>query len=142
MTERYNTNNQSETEALGASIAPRLKPGDVVALFGILGAGKTAFVRGILRGIGMDQAVTSPTFTIVNEYRSGRLNAAHFDMYRIATEADLFSTGFYDYLDGGWLVLMEWSENIAWAIEPDAVRITLEGSGDDARIITIEGLRS
>lgn len=141
MTEIYYTNSQSETQTLGAAIAPRFKPGDTVAFFGMLGAGKTAFVRGILRGLGITQAVTSPTFTIVNEYRGDILNAAHFDMYRIATEEDLFSTGFYDYLDGGWLVLMEWSEHVAWVIEPETIRIVMEGSGGEPRKITIEGLR-
>lgn len=136
----YESNSPTETEALGQEISAHLKAGDVVAFYGPLGAGKTAFARGLLRGLGYTQNVTSPTFTIVNEYRGGRLDCAHFDMYRIEDEDGLYSTGFYDYLDGRFVLLIEWSEHIDWAIGDGAIRIAIAGSGDQARHITIEGL--
>lgn len=135
----YPSNSPAETEALGAQLAKRLKPGDVVALYGPLGAGKTAFARGVLRALGYGDHAASPTFAIVNEYRGQALDVAHFDMYRIASEEELYSTGFYDYLDGHTVLLIEWSENIEWAIEEDAVRVTISRNGDLARDIRIEG---
>ncbi len=139
MKESYSSNSQQETEQHGAAFAVRLHPGTVIAFAGELGAGKTAFARGILRGLGYDQPVTSPTFTIVNEYTGQVLDVAHFDMYRVHTEEELYSTGFYDYLDGRFVSLIEWSEHIPWALGPETVCITIEGSGDSARRITIEG---
>lgn len=139
-TKIYKTTCQSETEALGASIAKALKEGDIVAFLGGLGAGKTAFSRGVLRGLGYDNNVASPTFTIVNEYRGGTLDAAHFDMYRISGEDELYSTGFYDYLDGRFLLLIEWCENIEFALADDIIRVTITGQGESGREITIEGL--
>lgn len=129
----------AQTEELGARLARQLKAGDVVAFYGPLGAGKTAFARGVLRALGYAGTVASPTFTIVNEYRGGALDVAHFDMYRVSDEEGLYSTGFYDYLDGRMALLIEWSENIGWAIEDDAIRVTISGSGEQPRIITIEG---
>lgn len=137
--QKFETTDVTGTEALGAQLTPQLKAGDIVAFYGGLGAGKTAFARGVLRGLGYTGEVTSPTFTIVNEYRGGALDCAHFDMYRIEDEQGLYSTGFYDYLDGRFVLLIEWSEHIGWALDDDIFRVTIEGSGDMPRAITIEG---
>ncbi len=131
--------NVSKTEELGKKIASVLKGDEVIAMFGDLGAGKTAFTRGLCSGLGFDYGVSSPTFAIVNEYNA-KYNVYHFDMYRITSEEDLYSTGFYDYLDNGVLVI-EWSENIEYALDDKAIRITIrKGDSDNLRIFTIEGL--
>ncbi len=137
MTEQLITNSEAETEAYGRAFAERLRAGDVVALYGGLGAGKTAFVRGALRALGYTEVVNSPTFAIVNEYRGGRLDAAHFDMYRIENEDALYSTGFYDYLDGRFALFIEWSENIPWAMDGREIAVRIEGSADEPRRITV-----
>ena len=129
---------ERETEALGEKIAGALKGTEVIALFGGLGMGKTAFTRGLARGLGIEDGVSSPTFAIVNEY-NGKYPVYHFDMYRIAGWDDLYSTGFFDYLGNGVLVI-EWSENIENALPEDAVRIHIEkGLDKNARIFRIEG---
>lgn len=129
---------ERETEALGEKIAGTLKGTEVIALFGGLGMGKTAFTRGLARGLGIEDGVSSPTFAIVNEY-NGKYPVYHFDMYRIAGWDDLYSTGFFDYLGNGVLVI-EWSENIENALPEDAVRIHIEkGLDKNARIFRIEG---
>ncbi len=133
----FTTNSQDETESLGNTFSSELKNGDVVAFFGELGAGKTAFIRGTLRGLGVAEAVTSPTFNIINEYRSGRIPVAHFDMYRIENDDALTGTGFYDYLDDT-LILLEWAEHIPWALDDNTIRISIDGSGEEPRQITIE----
>ena len=134
------TNSPEETEELGERLGRTLSPGDVVALTGDLGAGKTAFTRGIARGLGIGDRVTSPTFAIVNYYR-GPQPFAHFDLYRIHTETDLAAAGFYDYLDMGAVVAVEWSENCADIIEREhPVTICIEHLGADDRRITINGL--
>ena len=131
------TNSPEETEALGASLAQELEPGAVLAFTGDLGAGKTAFVRGLARGLGCPGRVTSPTFTIVNEYEGGRLPLFHFDMYRIDRDG-LEDTGFYEYLDSGRIVACEWCENIEDTIPKDAIRVRIEyGRAETERIITI-----
>ena len=136
----YLTHNEIETEALGETLARRLGPGDVVAYRGDLGAGKTAFTRGLARGLGCTGRVTSPTFTVVNEYE-GRLPLFHFDLYRLEGEDALYDIGWEDYLDRGGVCAVEWSENVAEAIEDGAVRVSMvRGDGDDDRIITIEGV--
>ena len=132
------TNSPEETEALGAALGRALKPGTVLAYRGDLGAGKTAFTRGLARGLGCDEQVTSPTYTIVNEYTSGRLPLFHFDMYRLHSSDDLFDIGWEDYLDRGGVCAVEWSENVADAME-DAIWVTIEKTGDDSRRITLEG---
>ena len=127
-----------ETEQLGQALAEHLGPGTVVAFTGDLGAGKTAFVRGLARGLGIPDRVTSPTFTIVNEYEGGRLPLFHFDMYRLAPSEELFDIGWEDYLARGGVCAVEWSENIADALEGDLVRVDLRrGDGENERIITI-----
>ena len=132
------TNSPEETEAVGQSLAAKLKPGTVIAYEGDLGAGKTAFTRGLARGLGATDRVTSPTYTIVNEYVSGRLPLFHFDMYRLASSDDLFDIGWEDYLDRGGICAVEWSENVADAME-NAIVVTIEKLGEDTRRITIEG---
>lgn len=128
-----------ETEQIGEKIAKKLHGTEVIALFGGLGMGKTAFTRGLSRALGVDDGVSSPTFALVNEY-SGKYNIYHFDMYRVNSWDDLYSTGFFDYIDNGILVI-EWSENIEGALPENAIRITIEkGESDDERIFEIEGV--
>ena len=128
-----------ETEKIGEAIAKKLKGTEVIALFGGLGMGKTAFTRGLCAALGVADGVSSPTFALVNEY-SGRFNIYHFDMYRVTSWDDLYSTGFFDYLDTGVLVI-EWSENIEGALPENAIRVTIsKGEGDNDRFFEIEGL--
>ncbi len=130
-----------ETEDIGARLAQRLGPGAVVAFTGDLGAGKTAFTRGLARGLGIPDRVTSPTFTIVNEYEGGRLPLFHFDMYRLGSADELFDIGWEDYLRRGGVCAVEWSENIADALEEDTVRVDIRrGGSDQERSITITGV--
>ncbi len=132
------TNSPAETEAVGTALGKILKPGTVIAYRGNLGAGKTAFTRGLARGLGSDEMVTSPTYTIVNEYLGGRMPLFHFDMYRLASSDDLWDIGWEDYLDRNGVCAVEWSENVADAME-GAISVTIEKLDDDARRITIEG---
>ena len=132
------TNSPAETEAVGRALAAHLQPGTVIAYEGDLGAGKTAFTRGLAQGLGAKDPVTSPTYTIVNEYLSGRLPLFHFDMYRLSCSDDLFDIGWEDYLERGGVCAVEWSENVADALE-DAIRIRIEKTGEETRCITIEG---
>jgi len=137
----YITRSEAETEALGARTAKellaRFPDGAVFAMFGGLGMGKTAFVRGMAIGLGLDAEVSSPTFALVNDY--GPL--VHFDMYRLegTDEADLASTGFYDYLEAGRMLAVEWSEHIEDYLPPGTVRAVFEKLGDDTRKIIITG---
>ena len=136
----YMTNSPEETEALGSRLGLRLKPGAVVAFTGDLGAGKTAFTRGLARGLGIGQQVTSPTFTIVNEYEGGRLPLFHFDMYRLGSSEELFDIGWEDYLARGGVCAVEWSENVADALEDGAIQVDIRrGDGDTQRRISISG---
>ena len=132
------TNSPAETELVGAKLAEQLKPGAVIAYRGDLGAGKTAFTRGLARGLGARESVTSPTYTIVNEYLSGRLPLFHFDMYRLRSADELFDIGWDDYLERGGVCAVEWSENVADALE-DPITVTIEKLGEDSRRITITG---
>ena len=132
------TNSPEETEQIGEQLAKRLQPGAILAYRGDLGAGKTAFTRGLARGLGCDDLVTSPTYTIVNEYLSGRLPLFHFDMYRLASSDDLWDIGWEDYLDRCGVCAVEWSENVEDAME-NAISVTIEKLGEDARRITLEG---
>ena len=132
------TNSPEETEKIGAAVGRIIPAGTVLAYRGDLGAGKTAFTRGLARGLGFTEAVTSPTYTIVNEYTSGRLPLFHFDMYRLRSSEDLFDIGWEDYLERGGVCAVEWSENVADALD-GAIWITIEKTGDDSRKITIEG---
>ena len=132
------TNSPEETEAVGAALGRILNPGTVIAYRGDLGAGKTAFTRGLARGLGYAEPVTSPTYTIVNEYLGGRLPLFHFDMYRLASSDDLWDIGWDDYLDRNGVCAVEWSENVADALE-DAILITIHKTGETSRRIEIEG---
>ena len=135
---QYITNSPAETEAIGAALGKILNPGTVIAYRGDLGAGKTAFTRGLAKGLGCAEMVTSPTYTIVNEYLGGRIPLFHFDMYRLRSSDDLFDIGWDDYLDRGGGCAVEWSENVDDAME-DAIYITIEKLGEDSRRITLEG---
>ena len=132
------TNSPAETETLGAALGKLLPAGTVLAYRGDLGAGKTAFTRGLTRGLGCAELVTSPTYTIVNEYLGGRLPLFHFDMYRLRSSEDLWDIGWEDYLERGGVCAVEWSENVADALE-DALTITIEKLGETSRRITLEG---
>ena len=132
------TNSPEETEALGAALAQRLTPGTVIAYRGDLGAGKTAFTRGLARGLGVTEQVTSPTYTIVNEYIGGRMPLFHFDMYRLGSSDELFDIGWEDYLERGGVCAVEWSENVDDAME-NAVYVTIHKTGEENRRIEIEG---
>ena len=132
------TNSPKETETVGQALGAVLQPGTILAYEGDLGAGKTAFTRGLARGLGAAEAVTSPTYTIVNEYLSGRIPLFHFDMYRLKSADDLWDIGWEDYLDRGGVCAVEWSENVAEAME-GAIRVRIEKTGEESRKITIEG---
>lgn len=133
----YITHSPAETEELGCRLGRTLGPGAVVAYFGGLGMGKTAFTRGLARGLGCRGRVTSPTFTIVNEYQ-GRIPLFHFDMYRLPDADALFDIGWEDYLDRGGVCAVEWSENVTEAME-GAVSVTIDVLGENTRRITISG---
>ncbi len=137
---KFVTNSAEETRQLGIKIGEKLKSGDVVAMFGSMGMGKTAFTHGLAEGLGIDQKqVSSPTFALVHEY-NGKHTLYHFDMYRIESWDDLYSTGFFDYLDYGGILAVEWSENIENALPEDSIRIHFEkGESEFQRIITIDG---
>lgn len=136
---RIQSHSAEDTEKIGARVAEVLKGTEVIALFGGLGMGKTAFTRGLSAQLGVDEGVSSPTFALVNEY-SGKYNIYHFDMYRVTSWDDLYSTGFFDYIGNGVLVI-EWSENIEGALPEDAVRISItKGESDNERIFEIEGV--
>lgn len=135
----FTTASPQETSRLAQALAAQLQGGEVIAFTGGMGAGKTAFTRGLAIGLGAGDVASSPTFAIVNEY-PGRLILEHFDMYRIESWDDLYSTGFFDYLDTDRVLAVEWSENIAAALPEDAVTIDLRpGEGESQRIITING---
>ena len=135
---QFITNSPADTEKVGAALSKILKPGTVIAYRGDLGAGKTAFTRGLARGLGSTELVTSPTYTIVNEYLGGRMPLFHFDMYRLASSDDLWDIGWEDYLDRNGVCAVEWSENVEDALEMPIV-ITIEKLGEESRRITIEG---
>ena len=135
----FDSHNEAETEVLGERFAAALPEGSVVvAMYGDLGAGKTAFVRGMARGLGLDCRVSSPTFTIVNEYL-GKRDLIHFDMYRLSSADELFDIGWEDYIRRGAVCVVEWSENVEGAFWGDERKVTIEKTGDHSRRITIEG---
>ena len=139
MTKEYTTAGEEQTEALGVRLGQLIQPGAVIAYTGDLGAGKTAFTRGLARGLGIPDRVTSPTFTIVNEYEGGRLPLFHFDMYRLASADELFDIGWEDYLARGGVCAVEWSENVAEAMDESTIRVDIRrGDGENQRIVTIE----
>lgn len=140
MTMQYRSESPEQTEEIGAQVARQVEAGTVIALEGDLGAGKTAFARGFLRALGYEGRVTSPTFTIVNEYPE--CGVCHFDMYRILDEDALYDIGWDDYLDGERILLIEWSENIRYALPEHYVTVTIRHEGGDCRSISIEGVET
>ncbi len=138
----YVSRSEAETEALGRRLAAALSPGAVAAYRGGLGMGKTAFTRGLARGLGYEGRVTSPTFTIVNEYEGTQMPLFHFDMYRLEGPEDLFGIGWEDYLDRGGVCAVEWSERVEEALPEDAVTVTIARCSEDEnwRVITLEGV--
>ncbi|MBE6770715.1 MAG: tRNA (adenosine(37)-N6)-threonylcarbamoyltransferase complex ATPase subunit type 1 TsaE [Ruminococcaceae bacterium] len=139
----YITHSPAETEKIGEMLGKTVKDGSVVAMFGDLGAGKTAFTRGFVRGMGIDCDVSSPTFALVNEYRGAKHTVYHFDMYRISGWDDLYSTGYFDYLDAGGCLIIEWSENIEAILPEDCIRVTITKTDDfNERNIEIIGVET
>lgn len=132
------SNSASDTENFAFSLAAKLSGNEVIAFSGDLGAGKTCFTRGLARGIGYEGEVTSPTFAIVNEYLGGRFPLYHFDMYRIEGWEDLYSVGFFEYMDNG-VIAAEWSENIAAALPDDCINVNIEKLSENCRKITVTG---
>ena len=131
------TRSELETEKVGEDFAKTCRPGTVIAMFGDLGAGKTAFVRGLAKGLGLHARVSSPTFTIVNEYQ-GKIPLFHFDMYRLGSSDELFDIGWEDYLNRGGICAVEWSENVEDAFDADTLRVTIDKLGENEREISIE----
>ena len=131
------TNSAAETEAFAENFAKELVGGEVIAFKGSMGMGKTCFTRGLARGLGFTGQVTSPTFALVNEYIGGRLSLYHFDMYRIESWEDLYSSGFFDYKEAGGVIAAEWSENIEGALDYDTIVISFERLSDNSRKITV-----
>ena len=138
----YLSHSEAETEAIGAKLAGILTAGSVIAFRGGLGMGKTAFTRGLARGLGFSGRVTSPTFTVVNEYEGGRLPLFHFDLYRLADSEELFAIGWDEYLDRGGVCVVEWSEQAEDALPPDTIFVTIERTegGDSCRKIRIDAI--
>lgn len=135
----WNTGSPEETIALAQQIGARLRPGDVIAFRGDLGAGKTTFTRGLALGLGLPDMVTSPTFALVHTYGEPPKQLVHFDMYRICSEEELETTGFYDYPLEESIFAIEWSENIEEALPAHTLRLTLERTGDETRRLILEG---
>ena len=139
MKQKFVTASPAETAALAAKLAKLLRGGEVLAFTGGMGMGKTAFTAGLVEGLGGGNVVSSPTFAIVNEYRA-RLTVEHFDMYRITGWDDLYSTGFFDYLDTDCVLVIEWSENVEAALPEHTVHIDIApGEKETERVITIDG---
>lgn len=134
MQKMWETHSTQETEAVGEEIAASLQGGQVLALYGGMGMGKTAFVRGVARGLQLSAEVSSPTFALVHDY-GGNPSLVHFDMYRISSWEDLLSTGYYDYLDAGAILVVEWSENIEAALPEDTLRLRISAPDATTRII-------
>lgn len=139
MTVTVKTFSPEETIKLGEKIGRRLKGGDCIAYKGGLGAGKTTITRGISMGLGLGDEVTSPTFSLVNEYVGTGLRLYHFDMYRITSPEDLETTGFYDYMDDDSVLAVEWSENIMSELPENTIFVQIERIDDNTRLITIDG---
>ena len=133
------SNSENETEKIGEAFAKGLPGGSVVAMYGDLGAGKTAFIRGMARGLGIDARVSSPTFTIVNEY-PGSPELIHFDMYRLHDADELFDIGWEDYLRRNAVLVIEWSENVVDAFDGSEISVCIEKLSDSDRSFTVEGV--
>ena len=138
--EKYITSSPEETEKIGFALGSLLNGGEVIAYRGGLGMGKTCFTRGLAAGLGYNGEVTSPTFALINEYLGGRLSLYHFDMYRINSWEDLYSTGFFEYQEVGGVIAVEWSENIENALPENTVTVSFKDLGNERREITIDGI--
>ena len=136
---KYISCSTAETEKIAAEFAKYIKNGDCIAFVGGMGMGKTAFVRGLSKGLELKGEVCSPTFSLVNEYRSPKMTLYHFDMYRITSLDDLYSTGFFDYLDTDAVLAVEWSENITDALPDNTIYITINRIDENTREIVITG---
>lgn len=134
----YTSRSPQETEALAAGVAAELQPGDFVALSGDLGAGKTAFARGLARGLGVSRQVLSPSFTLMRQYLEGRIPLYHFDVYRLGDPDELEETGFHDYAEGDGVCVTEWADRIRGFLPERRLEVRLEGSADEPRQISIE----
>lgn len=135
----FNSDSPENTIEIAAYIAKKLCGNEVIAFTGNLGAGKTYFTKGIAKGIGYNGNVTSPTFALINEYIGGKYPVYHFDMYRISSWDDLYSTGFFEYLGNG-ITVVEWSENISAALPENTIYVTIEKTGESSRKITVTGV--
>ncbi len=138
MTE-FISHSPADTEDFAKALAEKLTGGEIIAFRGPMGMGKTCFTRGLAAGLGFTGQVTSPTFAIVNEYIGGRLPLYHFDMYRIEGWEDLYSCGYFDYMDMGGIIAAEWSENIEAALEGEVITVTIDKIDDNTRKITVKG---
>ena len=132
------SNSPNNTREIAAQLASTLNGGEVIAFYGDLGQGKTCFVTGLAEGLGFKGEVSSPTFAIINEYLGGRLDLYHFDMYRVTDWNDLYSTGYFEYMESGGVLAVEWSENIETALPDDAIRVTIKRLDETTREITID----
>lgn len=132
------SNSPAETRKIAHELSTTLKGGEVIAFYGDLGQGKTCFTTGLAEGLGFTGEVSSPTFAIINEYIGGRLNLYHFDMYRVSGWDDLYTTGYFDYLESGGVLAVEWSENIETALPDNTIRITINRISDTSRQISID----
>lgn len=135
---KFQTESPQQTQAVAEQMAKLLRPGDVIAYTGPMGAGKTTFTAGLAKGLNLDAWVSSPTFALVHHY-GGNPALCHFDMFRITSAEDLYSTGFFDYLDGKNILAVEWSENVPGALPEQHIRVDLQPCGGDRRVITITG---
>ena len=135
--EIFISDSPEKTEKIAENVAKSLNGGEVIAFRGNLGMGKTCFTRGLARGLGFSGAVTSPTFALINEYLGGRLPIYHFDMYRISSWEELYSSGFFEYIEQGGVVACEWSENIENALPDNTIYIEFEFLGENERKITV-----
>ncbi len=138
---RFISKCENDTKEIAQKIAEKLKANDFIALFGGMGMGKTTFTRHLAKALGYEGEASSPTFAIINEYNGGRLPIYHFDMYRIETFDDLYSTNFFEYCEMGGIVVCEWSENIENVLPENYIKITIsQGENENTRVFEIEGL--
>ena len=138
MNSTFITNSPAETKKIAYDLAQTLNGGEVIAFYGDLGMGKTCFTTGLAEGLGFTGEVSSPTFAIINEYLGGRLNLYHFDMYRVSDWDDLYTTGYFEYMESGGVLAVEWSENIESDLPEDVIKVTIKRLDETGRQITVE----
>lgn len=138
MNSTFITNSPAETKKIAYDLSQTLNGGEVIAFYGDLGMGKTCFTTGLAEGLGFTGDVSSPTFAIINEYLGGRLNLYHFDMYRVNGWDDLYTTGYFEYMESGGVLAVEWSENIESALPEDVIKVTIKRLDETSRQITVE----